>query len=84
MSFLHQEKHQRRQQQQQQQGPYTAKACTNCQQKHAKCSGGTACKRCTQRTFPENDIDGTSMLSFVIHNSEQGYASTLSFPSEYL
>ncbi|CAG8853603.1 13606_t:CDS:2, partial [Gigaspora margarita] len=33
---------------------------------------------------PENDLDGTSMLSSVIPNYEQGYTSTLSFPSEYL
>ncbi|CAG8740638.1 hypothetical protein C2G38_2291505 [Gigaspora rosea] len=48
MSFLHQEQ---RQQQRQQRGPYTAKACTNCRQKHAKCSAETTCKRCTQRNL---------------------------------
>ncbi|KAF0512250.1 hypothetical protein F8M41_018043 [Gigaspora margarita] len=31
--------------------PYTAKACTNYQQKHAKCSGEATCKRCTQRNL---------------------------------
>ncbi|RIB09585.1 hypothetical protein C2G38_2208525 [Gigaspora rosea] len=36
---------------QQQRGPYVTKACTNCQQKHAKCSGGEVCKRCTQRNL---------------------------------
>ncbi|RIB18430.1 hypothetical protein C2G38_2036914 [Gigaspora rosea] len=93
-------------------GPYTTKACTNCQQIHARCSGEATCKRYTQHnlvcTFnesgkkrgpkkngkhleqvyvfnsPENDFDGTSMLSSVIPNPEQGYTSTLSFPSEYL
>ncbi|KAF0512245.1 Zn2-C6 fungal-type DNA-binding domain [Gigaspora margarita] len=48
MSFLHQERHQRRRQQR---GPYTTKACTNCQQKHAKCSGEATCKRCTQHNL---------------------------------
>ncbi|KAF0512254.1 Cutinase transcription factor 1 alpha [Gigaspora margarita] len=35
----------------QQRGPYVTKACTNCQQKHAKCTGGAVCKRCTQRNL---------------------------------
>ncbi|KAF0532975.1 hypothetical protein F8M41_010830 [Gigaspora margarita] len=29
-----------------QRGPYATMACTNCQQKHAKCSGKTICKYC--------------------------------------
>ncbi|CAG8810109.1 12703_t:CDS:1, partial [Gigaspora rosea] len=48
MSFLLQERHQRRRQQR---GPYTTKACTNCQQKHAICSGEATCKRCTQHNL---------------------------------
>ncbi|CAG8783641.1 hypothetical protein C2G38_2227933 [Gigaspora rosea] len=48
MSFLHQERHQQRQQKRQQRGPYTTKACTNCQQKHAKCTGEVPCERCTR------------------------------------
>ncbi|CAG8856917.1 10147_t:CDS:1, partial [Gigaspora margarita] len=34
-----------------QRGPYATKACTNCQQKHAKCSGEITCKRCTQHNL---------------------------------
>ncbi|CAG8723121.1 45151_t:CDS:2, partial [Gigaspora margarita] len=68
MSFLYQQR-----------GPWVTRACTNCQRKHAKCSGGTTCKCCTQRPKKngkhqeqvyvlydaENDIDGTSMLSSI-------------------
>ncbi|CAG8717662.1 19795_t:CDS:1, partial [Gigaspora rosea] len=32
-------------------------ACTNCQQKHAKCSGGAICKRCTLRNLECTFID---------------------------
>ncbi|CAG8500116.1 10042_t:CDS:1 [Cetraspora pellucida] len=39
MSLLCQRRHQR--------GPYVTKACTNCQQKHLKCSGKAVCKHCT-------------------------------------
>ncbi|RIB18429.1 hypothetical protein C2G38_2085698, partial [Gigaspora rosea] len=80
-----------RQLRQQRRGFYVTRACTNCQQKHTKCSGRAICKRCMLRnlecTFidsgkrrgpktnskhlgqvyvfndPENDLDGTSMLS---------------------
>ncbi|RIB02399.1 hypothetical protein C2G38_2227927 [Gigaspora rosea] len=48
MSLLHQERHQQRQQKRQQRGPYTTKACTNCRQKHAKCTGEVPCERCTR------------------------------------
>ncbi|RIB09586.1 hypothetical protein C2G38_2208529 [Gigaspora rosea] len=40
MSFLCQERQQR--------GPYATKACTNCRQKHAKCTGEAPCERCTR------------------------------------
>ncbi|CAG8573435.1 28268_t:CDS:1 [Dentiscutata erythropus] len=49
MSFLCQERQQR--------GPYVTKACTNCQKKHAKCTGGAVCKRCTQRNLECTFID---------------------------
>ncbi|CAG8685526.1 24_t:CDS:1 [Gigaspora margarita] len=48
MYFLHQERHQRKPQQRQQRGPYVTKACTNCRQKHAKCTGEVPCERCTR------------------------------------
>ncbi|CAG8573477.1 28271_t:CDS:2 [Dentiscutata erythropus] len=48
MSSLHKEQHQRRQQQRKKRGPYTTKACTNCRQKHAKCTGKAFCERCTR------------------------------------
>ncbi|CAG8618548.1 28216_t:CDS:2, partial [Gigaspora margarita] len=32
-------------------------ACTNCQKKHAKCSGGAKCKRCTLRNLECTFID---------------------------
>ncbi|CAG8814079.1 35263_t:CDS:1, partial [Gigaspora margarita] len=57
MSFLHQEQHQRRRQQRQQRGPYATKACTNCQEKHAKCSGRATCERCIQHNLLCTFID---------------------------
>ncbi|CAG8672872.1 2550_t:CDS:2 [Gigaspora margarita] len=84
MAFLHQERHQRRRQQR---GPYTTKACTNCQQKHAN-RGPKKIGKHPEQVYalngPENDFDGTSMLSSVIPNHERVYTSTLSFSSEYL
>ncbi|KAF0507671.1 hypothetical protein F8M41_018956 [Gigaspora margarita] len=41
----------RQKQQQQRRGFYVTRACTNCQQRHAKCSGGAMCKRCTLRNL---------------------------------
>ncbi|CAG8573462.1 28270_t:CDS:2 [Dentiscutata erythropus] len=101
MSFLCQERQQR--------GPYVTKSCTNCQKKHAKCTGGAVCKRCTQRnlecTFidsgkkrgpkkndkhseqvyalngPENDFDGTSMLSSSPENDFYGISMLSSGPA---
>ncbi|KAF0554878.1 dna-binding protein crea [Gigaspora margarita] len=95
-----------RQLRQQRRGFYVTRACTNCQQKHTKCSGRAICKRCMLRNLecifidsgkrrgpktnskhlgqvyvfndPENDLDGTSTLSSVVHNTVQGHASTLS------
>ncbi|CAG8465839.1 10639_t:CDS:1 [Cetraspora pellucida] len=32
---------------QRQRGPYVTRACTNCQQRHAKCSGSAACQYCS-------------------------------------
>ncbi|CAG8793991.1 14205_t:CDS:1, partial [Gigaspora rosea] len=32
-------------------GFYVTRACTNCQKKHTKCSGGATCKRCTLRNL---------------------------------
>ncbi|KAF0532981.1 hypothetical protein F8M41_010836 [Gigaspora margarita] len=55
MSFPRQQRRQK--QQQQQRGFYVTRACTNCQQKHAKCSGGTMCKRCTLRNLECTFID---------------------------
>ncbi|CAG8804867.1 3459_t:CDS:1, partial [Dentiscutata erythropus] len=36
---------------QQRRGFYVTKACTNCKQKHAKCSGRATCERCTLRNL---------------------------------
>ncbi|CAG8842846.1 42102_t:CDS:2, partial [Gigaspora margarita] len=37
--------------------PDATKACTNCQEKHAKCSGRATCKRCTQHNLLCTFID---------------------------
>ncbi|CAG8746922.1 22472_t:CDS:1 [Dentiscutata erythropus] len=37
--------------QRQQRGPYVTKACTNCQQKHVKCTGKATCKYCMSRNL---------------------------------
>ncbi|KAF0447471.1 Zn2-C6 fungal-type DNA-binding domain protein [Gigaspora margarita] len=47
----------RQQQQRRQRGFYVTRACVNCQQKHAKCSGGATCKRCTLRNLECTFID---------------------------
>ncbi|KAF0492717.1 hypothetical protein F8M41_021564 [Gigaspora margarita] len=94
-------------------GFYATKACINCKQKHAKCSGGETCERCRLYNLecsfidsgkkrgprtngkhskpvyvlngPENDFNGTSMLSSIISiNDVQDQASTQSSLSEYL
>ncbi|CAG8839240.1 39032_t:CDS:1, partial [Gigaspora margarita] len=43
MSFLHQ-KTPTKTAQRQQRGPYVTKACTNCRQTHAKCTGEAPCE----------------------------------------
>ncbi|KAF0447472.1 Zn2-C6 fungal-type DNA-binding domain protein [Gigaspora margarita] len=53
MSFQRRQK----QKQQQRRGFYVTRACTNCQKKYAKCSGGTMCKRCTLRNLECTFID---------------------------
>ncbi|KAF0507668.1 hypothetical protein F8M41_018953 [Gigaspora margarita] len=58
MSFPRQQRRQKQQQQQQQRrGFYVTRACTNCKQKHAKCSGGAVCKRCKLRNLECTFID---------------------------
>ncbi|KAF0507674.1 hypothetical protein F8M41_018960 [Gigaspora margarita] len=57
MSFLRQQRLQKQQQQQRRRGFYVTRACTNCQQKHAKCSGSAMCKRCTLRNLECTFID---------------------------
>ncbi|KAF0436103.1 hypothetical protein F8M41_004723 [Gigaspora margarita] len=47
----------KKQQQQQRRGFYVTRACTNCQKKHAKCSGGAMCKRCALRNLECTFID---------------------------
>ncbi|KAF0537213.1 hypothetical protein F8M41_008721 [Gigaspora margarita] len=53
MSFQRRQK----QKQQQRRGLYVTRACTNCQKKHAKCSGGAMCKRCILRNLECTFID---------------------------
>ncbi|CAG8438508.1 185_t:CDS:1 [Scutellospora calospora] len=66
-------------------GPYTKKACTNCQQRHVKCSGKATCERCTlykiECTFIESKKRGpktdSRLLEQVIFNdSEIGFNET--------
>ncbi|CAG8447116.1 4594_t:CDS:1 [Dentiscutata heterogama] len=40
-----------RQQRRKRRGFYVTRACTNCQKKHTKCSGGVHCERCTLRNL---------------------------------
>ncbi|CAG8779145.1 18092_t:CDS:1 [Dentiscutata erythropus] len=44
-------------QQRQRRGFYVSRACTNCQQKHTKCSGNVICERCTLRNLECTFID---------------------------
>ncbi|RIB09587.1 hypothetical protein C2G38_2044191 [Gigaspora rosea] len=47
MSFSRQQRRRRRQQR----SSCVTKACTNCQQKHTKCSGRVTCERCALRNL---------------------------------
>ncbi|CAG8840263.1 45616_t:CDS:2, partial [Gigaspora margarita] len=66
--------------------PNTAKACTNCQQTHVKCSEETTCKRCTQHRLVCTFNDSGKKRGPKKHGnySDQGHMPTLSSPSEYL
>ncbi|KAF0469050.1 hypothetical protein F8M41_025665 [Gigaspora margarita] len=80
MSFQRRQK----QKQQQRRGFYVTRACTNCQKKHAKCSGGAKCKRCTLRNLECTFIDSGkkrgpktdskySVQVYVPNGSENGF-----------
>ncbi|CAG8591223.1 1129_t:CDS:1, partial [Scutellospora calospora] len=45
------------QQQRRKRSTYVTMACTNCRQKHAKCSGKVTCRRCSQRNLECTFID---------------------------
>ncbi|KAF0490040.1 hypothetical protein F8M41_022005 [Gigaspora margarita] len=57
MPFSRQQQRQKQQQKRQRRSFYVTRACTNCQKKHAKCSGGATCERCTLRNLECTFID---------------------------
>ncbi|KAF0447476.1 Cutinase transcription factor 1 alpha [Gigaspora margarita] len=92
MSFPRQQQQQQKQQQRQRRGFYVTRACTNCKEKHAKCSGGATCERCTLRnlecTFIDSGkkrgpkTDGKHAVQFNASNgSENYYDGTSVLPS---
>ncbi|CAG8827795.1 41200_t:CDS:1, partial [Gigaspora margarita] len=73
MSFSRQQRSRR----QQQRGTYVTKACTNCQQKHAKCSGRVTCERCTLRnlecTFIGSSKKRGPKTNIILNGSENDF-----------
>ncbi|KAF0532974.1 fungal-specific transcription factor domain-containing protein [Gigaspora margarita] len=88
MPFSRQQQRQKRRRR----GFYVTRSCANCQRKHAKCSGGATCERCTLRnlecTFidsgkkrgPKTD-DKQSVQIYVSNGPENNFNGTSMLPS---
>ncbi|KAF0447470.1 hypothetical protein F8M41_002776 [Gigaspora margarita] len=78
MSFQRQQQRQK-QEKRQRRGFYVTRACTNWQEKHAKCSGGAICERCTLRNLECTFIDSghSSTLSLFGYPQQQPDDATL-------
>ncbi|CAG8661911.1 17779_t:CDS:1, partial [Gigaspora rosea] len=91
MPFSRQQRWQIQQHQRQRRGSYVTRACTNCQKKHTKCSGGAACERCTLRNLRCTFIDSgkkrgpkTDGNQVNVSNSSENYIDGTSMPSSII
>ncbi|KAF0447477.1 hypothetical protein F8M41_002783 [Gigaspora margarita] len=94
MSFSRQQRRQKQQHQRHRRGFYVTRACINCQDKHAKCSGGAACERCTLRNLECTFIgsgkkrgpktDGKYLIQVNVSNSSENYIDGTSVPSSII
>ncbi|KAF0532987.1 Fungal transcriptional regulatory protein, N-terminal [Gigaspora margarita] len=85
MSFPRQQRRQK-----QRRGFYVTRACTNCQRKHTKCSGGVTCERCTLRnlkcTFIDSGkkrgpkTDSKQSVQIYVSNGPKNYFDETSMP----